>query len=109
MISLITALILAMSFSVADAKPHKQKQSAKRAVPHQHHAAKKPRHKHATHRHHQYHVTKARTAIQGTCRPFGIFLSRTLGDGTPQASFYVEVESCRWSMDSRFSDSKKNT
>jgi hypothetical protein len=58
MISLITALVLAMSFSVADAKPHKQKQAAKRAVPHKHHAAKKPRHKHATHRHHQYYVAK---------------------------------------------------
>ena len=58
MISLITALMLAMSFNVADAKPHKQKQSAKRATTHQHHTAQKPRHKHATHRHHQYHVTK---------------------------------------------------
>ena len=57
MISLITAIVLAMSLNVANAKSHKH-QAAKKAVPHQHHAAKKPRHKHATHRHYQYYVTK---------------------------------------------------
>ena len=57
MTSLITALMLAMSLNVADARPHKH-QAAKRAVPHKHHVAQKPRHKHVTHRHHQYNVAK---------------------------------------------------
>jgi hypothetical protein len=58
MTSLITALMLTMSLNIADAKPHKQKQSAKRAVPHQHYVVKKPRHNQATHRRYQYHVAK---------------------------------------------------
>jgi len=57
MTSLITTLMLAMSLNVADAKPQNHK-AAKRAVPHKHHTAKKPRHSHATHRHHQYQVAK---------------------------------------------------
>jgi hypothetical protein len=57
MTSLITALMLTMSLNIAEAKPHKQ-HATKRAIPHQHHAAQKPRHKHATHRHHQYNVAK---------------------------------------------------
>ena len=59
MTSLITALILTMSLNIADAKPHKQ-QAAKRAVPHKHHTAQKPRHKHATHRHHHYKAHSGR-------------------------------------------------
>ena len=58
MTSLITTLILAMSLNIADAKPHKQKQSAKREISQQHHAVKKPRHKQTTSRHHQSHVAK---------------------------------------------------